>query len=150
VSPITGFHQGLFELTFENGREVLRNSHGQELVGVREDRFVFAARPRFATRSTDRQGPAIATVTDVHRPAQPAAAAAEALQHPAAAGGRPVEELPARAALPASGKPAVSQPPAPAAPATARRDATPFVVLPREDDGTRMSLRGLLSQPANR
>jgi hypothetical protein len=44
VSPIVGFHQGVFEVTASEGRQVLRNHQGLELIGVQNDRFVFSAR----------------------------------------------------------------------------------------------------------
>ena len=46
VSPIVGFHQGLFEVATVNGREVLLDHRGQELLGIRDDRFVFRATER--------------------------------------------------------------------------------------------------------
>ena len=45
VSPIVGFHQGAFQVVIKNGKEVLLNTGGEELIGIQKDRFVFAAKP---------------------------------------------------------------------------------------------------------
>lgn len=45
LSPIVGFHQGAFEIVDKAGREVLVSTQGYELIGVQDDRFVFAGKP---------------------------------------------------------------------------------------------------------
>ncbi len=42
LSPITGFWQGLLEIRTLGKRQVLVNQKGLELIGVKDDRFVFA------------------------------------------------------------------------------------------------------------
>ncbi len=42
LSPITGFWQGLLEIRTMGKRQVLVNQKGLELIGVKNDRFVFA------------------------------------------------------------------------------------------------------------
>lgn len=53
-SPITGYHQGVFEITRRNGVQVLRNTLGAELVGIRDDRLVFARGPAQSPRPPSR------------------------------------------------------------------------------------------------
>lgn len=45
LSPFVGYCQGVFEITAVSGREVLKNSNGLELIGIENDRFVFALPP---------------------------------------------------------------------------------------------------------
>lgn len=153
VSPIVGFHQGAFEVVQKNGREVLLSLKGLELVGVQDDRFVFAANPNAKPAIHD-VPVAVPVPGFVPRRADPDVDAKERemLRQRAEAPvpTRPLGEAPA----PVNAQPSranAAQPPAPGAeaPATgaapAVRDATPIVIPAPQDRGLRASSASLLS-----
>jgi hypothetical protein len=141
VSPITGFNQGVFEISVESGREVLRDWRGLELIGIQHDRYVFAGKP-VAQRAA---GPQIASIDQTVVPARKDVEAferelvqARRNQQPA-----PLAELPPVATHGADPRSAV--PPQPAAPAGATaRDAAPIVVPAANDRGLRIDTQTLL------
>lgn len=155
LSPIVGFHQGAFEVVQKDGREVLLSLQGLELIGVQNDRFVFAGRAD--AKPVQHAAPPVAVPVPgfVPRPADPDVLAKEAelLRRRAAAGTaiRPVDEAPAPAnAKPMAQAPGASiQPPqfvAPGVPTGLEsRDATPLFVPAGQDQGLRASSASLLS-----
>lgn len=144
VSPIVGFHQGAFEITIQNGRETLVSMLGDELVGIQNDRFVFAGKP--APRSANPAPEAVLDTGAGFKPADPDVEAKEVAQ-------KAKEDAAARAAQEATRVPVLevgngTTPPLPTEarlPAHApqqRKDAAPIVVT---DNGVRMSASSLLS-----
>ena len=160
LSPITGFNQGAFEVVQVNGREVLRNLRGEELIGVREDRFVFAQKPAAGAPAVPAAAApaAVAVPIDVAvQPPDPDLDRREremvARQQAAAAQVAPLQRAPepARTTPPAvapSAPPAqASVPtaaPVPSAAVQTQRDARPILVPAAQDRGERMSLQTLL------
>ncbi len=149
LSPITGFHQGLFEIVRKGGREVLVNQQGLELIGIRNDRFVFRAPAPKKTAA-----PKVALADSQVVPAHPDAdrLERELLRRRTREEGRPVAEAPApterRQTREATAK-APSAPPAPSrvAPLVRRRpvaSAAPIFVPASKDRGERLSLAGIV------
>ncbi len=167
VSPIVGFYQGCFEIVRVNGRDVLRNHLGQDLIGIESDRFVFRAVDEAVGRddAVRDKGPSIVTVQGTHVPARQDV---EAYERALVAGRREVKaasvaELPASSAKPVSSRgasaTAVIASPPPAAPSPAspqsgglplsrQRDATPLTVPKQGDRGLRLSPTELLQVAA--
>ncbi|MCB9870599.1 MAG: hypothetical protein H6837_12135 [Planctomycetes bacterium] len=150
VSPIVGYHQGLFEITTELGKEVLRNPFGQVLAGIRDDRFVLVAPP--IAKKDRAPAPTIASIDHTVVPAAPDVDAREREQVAAAKTriAAPLAELAAtRAARIPAGVPAASPPPSSGGAsrvAPAIRDAAPIVLAPGQDRGQRLGVRDLLTQ----
>lgn len=160
ISPIVGFHQGAFEIVERNGREVLLNTNGEELIGVQNDRFVFrkkpvtAAKPGHIDPAPTPAAPASAVENHEVKWAHPNADALEArmlTQRLREAQRARIEarltELPA----PGPAVPAVDASPAPQPAATATRVeardralATPLVLEKNADPGTRFSVQDLI------
>lgn len=117
ASPIVGFDQGAFSVEATGGREILRNLKGLELIGIRDDRFEFAAKPE-PTVPARTPGPAVVAGT--------------AIVTPAAGNQTPVP--------PAKAKPQSDR----ATPAH-QRDASPIVTPPSQDRGERTSVETLVT-----
>jgi len=144
VSPIVGFHQGIFEIVRRAGREVLTTLDGLELGGVRDDRFVFVL-PKPAPRPS-RPMPSLGPIVSGLRAAHPDAARLER-ELTARAGRRTaLPELPASRT--AAGAPAAAgkaaAPPRVGAGELPSTEAAPILVPAARDDGTRATVRSLL------
>ncbi|MBK8975415.1 MAG: hypothetical protein IPM29_05780 [Planctomycetes bacterium] len=156
VSPIVGFYQGAFEIVDRDGREVLVNMEGQELVGVQADRFVF--RKVDAPKSRDEQEPVAPTIGEENHAVKWAEPNADALEARIVAqqlleaqrqrqDGR-LTELPAgQSSGPASATPPSTAPVFVDAPVIEERDRTlaiPVVVDASGDPGTRAGVAALI------
>jgi hypothetical protein len=117
LSPITGFWQGLLEIRTVGKRQVLVNQKGLELIGVKDDRFVFALRKANASK-----GPPAKRVEREVKPAHPNVEKLE--QEMQKKKQRKVE-------VKRKGKPKLSP-------------ATPIYVPAEKDRGVRMSLDAFL------
>jgi hypothetical protein len=146
ISPIVGFHQGAFEVKNVNGREVLLNTFGQELIGIRKDRFVFAAKP--APAKIGRAPQAVDAKSGI-KPAHPNVEAMELAQ-------KAKDDAKARAAQEATKIPVItaggvdvkgpdSVPATTQKPIMPRKNAAPLVVSASSDTGIRMSTQSLLT-----
>lgn len=158
LSPIVGFHQGVFELVQRDGREVLVNQKGLELIGVRNDRFVFAGKREPAPKGPAAP-PAVASEGFVPRVALPDAAKREAEER-----ARVVEHDAARTVEPLPERPQAGPPPAPRSEAlhppartpeargvesrVTTSDKSPLVVPFAQDRGDRTSMQTLLDTVA--
>lgn len=148
ASPVVGFWQGAFEIRTDNGREVLVNLKGEQLVGIRDDRFVFAQNGN----QPGALAPETATTGRTHKAAPDNHAQEAALEAKKANETRlpaPVPELPAKTDR--NPAPAPVDVPVPAtpkllAPATkAPSEAGPIYLAQKDDRGERISLGSLLT-----
>ena len=154
LSPIVGFHQGAFEIINRDGRDVLVNSRGLELIGVTNDRLVFAGKP--LPKPAANLAPAAVPVAGfVPQPAGPDAAEKQAAElarieaHDRAQRTEPLPELPVSGApsAPANARnlpPVKASPGAPIPLNTKPVDKSPIVVPFDQDRGTRTSIQSLL------
>jgi hypothetical protein len=147
VSPITGFNQGVFEISDAHGRTVLETQAGREWVGVSNDRLVLAERARAA--DAREPAPIAVPVPNTARPAHPEAARLEAewlrrQAHPTPPALPPRVTVSGAAGSSGDGK--VSAPPVRATARASRefreRDVRPIILAPGEDRGARMTIRG--------
>ncbi len=154
LSPIVGLDQGVFEVTRKAGRRVLRNTQNQELMGVRKDRFVFAAAP-VVPKITRVTAPTLGGADRTYRPARPAAQTQQRFARttkPAKEEVSGVTQLPVAgdSAVPDShavkSEPAPKQGPAKQGQAKTRdrRAAVPLVLSGCADTGERLSVADLL------
>jgi hypothetical protein len=144
ISPIVGFYQGAFEVTVKNGNETLVSMLGDELVGIQNDRFVFAGKPAPKVAN-----PAPVAVLDTNvevKLADPDVEAKEAAQ-------KAKEDAEAKAAQEAVRVPVLeigngttpwvpNENQTPADAMKQRKNAEPLIV---PDTGSRMSARSLLT-----
>ena len=140
VSPIVGFNQGVFELAVEQGREVVRDWRGQELIGIHNDRYVFAGKPQPQRAA----GPQIASIDQTVVPANPRVAELERamLEQQKAQRPAPLPELTPVAAQPAD--PTKVTAPPQARDVGPAREAAPIVVPAEQDRGVRIDVQTLL------
>lgn len=150
ISPIVGFHQGAFEFAERNGREVLLNLRGEELIGVQNDRFVFLApaAPAPAVRAPE----AVLANTTV-KPADADVAAKEEAMVRARREREQIHSRPLDIAVTPAVRPgpAANTPPAGTTPARSTEpgvDASPIYVKPGQDPGIRASAQLLLDMAA--
>ncbi len=120
LSPITGFWQGLLELRTVGKRQVLVNNKGLELIGVKNDRFVFVLR-----KAPVSKGPPAKRVNNGIKPAHPDAERLE----------RELQKHKAKKKTPTK----KSKEPKPKV-----HPATPIYVPANRDPGIRMSLDAFL------
>ena len=154
LSPIVGFYQGAFEIVQRDGKELLVGQNGLELIGVRDDRFVFAAKPPRPSVSA----PAPIAVPIAGFVPRPAAKDVDRLQAEERArieahdGARREGPLPERgdAAMPGR-RASNSEPPPARAPqsvlpgrAVVEVDKSPILVPADQDRGDRTSVQTLL------
>ncbi len=144
VSPIVGFHQGAFQVVIKNGKEVLLNTGGEELIGIQKDRFVFAAKPE---PKIPNAAPKAVVATLDSKPALPNVSQIEEAQaRKAKAEGEATQKtLPIAGYGDANVKGPDSEGRQVANPKRKRKDALPIVVLPQHDTGARLTSRSLLS-----
>ncbi|GEM_PF-6698826 len=119
LSPITGFWQGLLEIRTIGKRQVLVNQKGHELIGVKNDRFVFAL-----GKVPQIKGPPAKKVKNGVKPAHPNAEKLE-------------KEMKQGRAQKIPGKNGNRVP-------SKKLPATPIYVPPKKDPGIRMSLEAFL------
>ncbi len=149
VSPIVGFHQGVFEVRETASGEVLVDAFGRELVEVREGRLVVAERRSVAGAATPR--PSGPQVLSIDHTVVAAAADVERREGQQLARGTarplPLPELPATGPavrIPAAGRSAVS-PPARVEGSTPLGAARhPILLAAGDDPGRRVNLAAML------
>jgi len=146
VSPITGFNQGIFEISEPGGRTVLKTQAGQEWVGVSNDRLVLVARPHPAVAREP--APIAVPVPNSAKAAHPDAARLEAewVRRRADTAPPPLPpRVTAAGTAGSSGEGVVSAPPARATERASldsrERDVRPIVLAPGDDRGARMTVR---------
>ncbi len=147
LSPIVGFNQGAFEVKPSKTRQVLVGvANGLELVGIREDRFVFADRdvqPRAnAIKAVPVPGfrvvPAFPNVSELEE------AAARRMARSRADEGRGLTQLPAKNSPEGSSAGLVVAAPRKGAGEAPLEDWSPILVSAKRDKGVRASVKSIL------
>jgi hypothetical protein len=149
ISPIVGFNQGAFEIQSRDGREVLLSLKGLELIGVDNDRFVFAGRPGVKPVEAELPQPVMVPGFVPRRADASVEQKEQALlqkRAAAAADARPLVEAPILGNAKTS--PLVPSPAPEDRPAVASKDASPIVVPAAQDRGIRADAASLLSTVA--
>jgi hypothetical protein len=147
LSPFTGYCQGVFEIASAGGREVLKGHDGLELIGLQNDRLVFALPPRPKSLAPELVAdPAFKAVAGHPNADQLEMDALRRLQQ------TPDSKGPRQAPTPAGFKPVeakldiASPPPAVADPKAPVRDLPAPVYVPStEDTGHRVTVATLLT-----
>jgi len=148
LSPIVGFNQGAFEVKTSQNKQVLVGvANGLELIGIREDRFLFARKdikPRvLAPKAVPVQGfkvvPALPNASELE------AAAARRNDKVDVGKYKGPPQLPAKNAPEGTGD--VKAAPAPTAGSgeTPLEDWSPILVPVKQDKGTRASVTSILT-----
>jgi hypothetical protein len=149
LSPIVGYNQGAFEITRVGNRDVLKNVSGLELIGVENDRLVFALPPQPAVKFPD--AVPVAGFKPVAGNPNADRLEAEALRlRQQQADARGVPQVPAKGVAPLAESPA-SPPPAPATTPVGQKDVvrpdvSPILIEATADKGNRASVQTLLTQ----